>query len=69
MDVMNSWHLIETLTPGVMTVVSSGGRTRNWTKVDRLSPASDIDLPCSSSRPAILGRSMSTRSRAVAEYI
>lgn len=45
MDVLNSWHLIETLTPGVMTVVSSGGRTRNWTKVDRLSPGPDIDVP------------------------
>ncbi|NMM90677.1 hypothetical protein B2J88_41180 [Rhodococcus sp. SRB_17] len=38
---MNEWHLIETLgkTP---TLVSVGGNVKNWAKVSRLKPATDV---------------------------
>lgn len=45
MDILNRWHLVETLVPGQMTVISSGGRVRDWAKVDRLSPGPRFDLP------------------------
>lgn len=44
MELLNTWHLVETLIPGEMTVVSSGGKTREWSSVERLSPAPDISI-------------------------
>ncbi|MDR6912956.1 hypothetical protein J2W54_004969 [Rhodococcus fascians] len=44
MDIVNSWHLVETLVPEQMTVISTGGKVRDWTKIDRLSPGPEFDL-------------------------
>ncbi|AMY26310.1 hypothetical protein A3Q41_05055 (plasmid) [Rhodococcoides fascians] len=74
MDIVNSWHLVETLVPGQMTVISTGGKVRDWTKIDRLSPGPEFDLrgfleltrsSCSEQDVIFKGRRRQVRIRAV----